>query len=182
MLTSARIPAPQTALRSAVPTFPGIICLTSRILLNHMSGKEVAARYSRLGGHCRIDETCPLTDMPCGQRVYMHTERGAYSGDREQQIHAMVNSAWNRQLEFWFLRQVFTIRQGSRSVCRGRRQKLMRPPTFGSCAWTLRVPSVRCGDCGERGDLISRRRGWVLPGTRAKCLQGVGWQRGSRPC
>jgi hypothetical protein len=40
----------------------------------------------------------------------------AYSGDREQQIHAMVNGAWSRQLEFWFLRQVFTIRQGSSSV------------------------------------------------------------------
>lgn len=35
----------------------------------------------------------------------------AYSGDREQQIHAMVNSAWRRRLEGWFLRQVFTIRQ-----------------------------------------------------------------------
>jgi len=40
----------------------------------------------------------------------------AYSGDREQQIHAMVNGAWSQQLESWFLRQVFTIRQGSRSV------------------------------------------------------------------
>ena len=36
--------------------------------------------------------------------------------DREQSFHAMVNGAWSRQLEYWFLRQVFTFRQDSRSV------------------------------------------------------------------
>ena len=28
----------------------------------------------------------------------------AYSGDREQRFHAMVNVAWCRRLEGWFLR------------------------------------------------------------------------------
>ncbi|MGH8210885.1 MAG: alpha/beta fold hydrolase, partial [Steroidobacteraceae bacterium] len=37
----------------------------------------------------------------------------AYSSDREHVFHAMVNSAWRGQLETGFLRQVFTIRQGS---------------------------------------------------------------------
>jgi len=41
---------------------------------------------------------------------------GAYSGDREQSFHAMVNGAWSRQLEDSFLRQVFTIRQDGMSV------------------------------------------------------------------
>jgi hypothetical protein len=36
----------------------------------------------------------------------------AYSSDREQRFHAMVNGAWGWQLESEFLRQVFTIRQG----------------------------------------------------------------------
>jgi hypothetical protein len=35
----------------------------------------------------------------------------AYSSDREQSFHAMVNGAWRGQLEIAFLRQVFTIRQ-----------------------------------------------------------------------
>lgn len=35
----------------------------------------------------------------------------AYSGDREQSFHAMVNGAWSRLLVDSFLRQVFTIRQ-----------------------------------------------------------------------
>jgi hypothetical protein len=40
----------------------------------------------------------------------------AHSGDREHRFHAMVNSAWSRQLEGSFLRQVFTIRQDGRAV------------------------------------------------------------------
>lgn len=45
----------------------------------------------------------------------------AYSGDREQSFHAMVNGAWSRQLESQFLREVFTIRQGGAlsAVCSG---------------------------------------------------------------
>ena len=41
------------------------------------------------------------------------SRKGAYSSDREHSFHAMVNSAWRGQLETGFLRQVFTIRQGS---------------------------------------------------------------------
>jgi serine/threonine protein kinase len=42
---------------------------------------------------------------------YYGFELSAYSSDREQSFHAMVNGAWIEQLESQFLRQVFTIRQ-----------------------------------------------------------------------
>jgi hypothetical protein len=37
----------------------------------------------------------------------------AYSSDREQSFHAMVNGAWRGQLEMMFLLQVFTMRQAN---------------------------------------------------------------------
>src|SRR6185312_4403026 len=56
---------------------------------------------SRLGPSRIVIDLCPEFDScVC-----------AYSGDREQGFHAIVNSAWSRKLEIEFLRQVFTIRQ-----------------------------------------------------------------------
>jgi hypothetical protein len=49
----------------------------------------------------------------CGPQKFDHVQ-AAYSSDREQSFHAMVNGAWKGQLEIAFLRQVFTIRQRGR--------------------------------------------------------------------
>jgi hypothetical protein len=55
-------------------------------------------------------------DIPAGL-----LDQSAYSGDREQSFHAMVNGTWSRQLESQFLREVFTIRQAGamRAECSG---------------------------------------------------------------
>jgi hypothetical protein len=53
------------------------------------------------------------TQLSHAARVQLASSLRAYSSDREHSFHAMVNSAWRGQLETGFLRQVFTIRQGS---------------------------------------------------------------------